>query len=463
MGAFGRRIGTVLRIVAACTAVQGLADCGLDSAFCRADTVTLSTGGLVRGRVLETAAFFSRRNGSPEEKQPGEKPIKVRTVTVATLTGGHLVLDSSQVRAVVRRPFLLEEYEARNHQTAEDVDSLWSLAEWCKNKGLKAQREEALRRILAIDPDHQQAHAGLGQYKHDGQWRTHDEEMRARGFVKFEGKYVAVQEVDILKKLHSRRKVESDWNDRVRSWSHALVGEDPEKRRRGLAQLLKITEPNALPALNKFLRPSTDEGSRELYVRILTHIHDDEAVACIVQQSLFDVSKSVRATAQEAITHENQGVARPLYARELRSPDNDVVRRCGMMLERVGDDGIVPNLIEALVTTHAVPAQVVDNSNTYSFGRGAGGFSTIGDTPLPPDVYGKLMTGQYPNGISINRPYGGGPNVKTVLVDREFRNAEVLSALQALTKQSFGYDKNQWRRWWAARTTNGVTKNSGNP
>ncbi len=80
-----------------------------------------------------------------------------------------------------------------------------------------------------LDPDHVQAHQGLGQSRYDGQWKTHDEEMRSRGFVKFEGRYVAVQEIAILKKLHSRRRIEQDWTERVRNWSYALSSTDPEK------------------------------------------------------------------------------------------------------------------------------------------------------------------------------------------------------------------------------------------
>jgi hypothetical protein len=53
-----------------------------------------------------------------------------------------------------------------------------------------------------------------------------------------------------------------------------------------------------------------------------------------------------------------------------------------------------------------------------------------------------------------------GANVKTVVVDREYRNTEVLTALQSITKQSFGFDKDSWRRWWSAKQTAGPFKTS---
>ena len=71
-----------------------------------------------------------------------------------------------------------------------------------------------------------------------------------------------------------------------------------------------------------------------------------------------------------------------------------------------------------------------------------------------------VSKGYYPNGVAFPS-YGqlnGSPRLRTVMVSREFRNPEVLSALESLTKESFGYDKGQWRRWWAARTATGQSK-----
>ena len=340
MVAIAERSGLVLRIVTACAVVQA-------ASLCWADTLTLQTGGLVRGRLSDSAFVLGSKPVFPAKESPAKGRRGAATITITTLTGGRLVLDASQVRAVTRRPLLLEEYEVRKRRTPEEIDALWKLAEWCRNRGLKPQREDALRRILVLDPDHVQAHQGLGQSRYDGQWKTHDEEMRSRGFVKFEGRYVAVQEIEILKKLHSRRRIEQDWTERVRNWSYALSSTDPEKRRRGRSQLLKIGDPNAIPALNKILRTSEDEERRALYVKILSRIPGTEAVSFLVEQSLFDASKAVRVDAQDAITPQLRDVACPLYAHELRNSDNEIVRRAGRMLEKIGDDSVVAALIEA--------------------------------------------------------------------------------------------------------------------
>ncbi len=176
-----------------------------------ADTLTLRTGALVRGRVLDATAALGHRPASKAEREEA-----ARLVGVSTLTGGRLILSAADVDAVSKRPLVLEEFEVRKRHTNNDVESQWHLAEWCKSRGLRSQREEALRAVLALDPDNLPAHQGLGQTKRDGQWRTYDEEMRARGFVKFEGRYVAQQEVDILKRAHQRKRQDQDWLERVR-------------------------------------------------------------------------------------------------------------------------------------------------------------------------------------------------------------------------------------------------------
>ncbi len=163
----------------------------------------------------------------------------------------------------------------------------------------------------------------------------------------------------------------------------------------------------------------------------------------------------MRTDAQEAIVTLRPESAPGFYANGLRNADNDIVRRSGMMLEKIGNRSVIPALIEAVVTTHQVPMTVVDNSNTYGFSSGPGKHQadTMG---LPPDVATRILTGQYPNGVTVNPdPVMGGPRLKTVMVPRDFRNAEVLAALETLTQQNLGYDKDQWRRWWAARETIG--------
>ncbi len=454
MAVFRNRSGLVVRILPICTAI-------LVGGFARADTLNLQTGGLIRGRITDGASHFASKPALPEKAASPKRVRQPATISVTTMTGAHLVLETSQVRSITRRPMLVEDYEVRKQHTPDEVDSLWKLAEWCKGRGLKPQREETLRRILVLDPEHGGAHQGLGQSRFDGKWKTRDEEMRSRGFVKFDGRYVAVQEVDILKKMHTRKKVEQDWTERVRNWSYALSSSEPEKRRRGHTQLLKISDPNAIPALNKVLRSSEDEERRSLYVKILTRMPGVGPVHLLVEQSLFDTSKKVRVEAQEAISPQVREAACPIYARELRNSDDEVVRRAGRMLEKIGDESVVSALIDAIITTHQVPQNVVDNSNTYGFNPHNPKAGDQNMLPLPPDVAGKMLTGQYPNGVTYNTPAGDPPlnsRVRTIMVDREFRNPEVLSALESLTKQSLGYDKNQWRRWWAARTTTGGSK-----
>ena len=426
------------------------------ASFCRADTVTLRSGAVVRGRVLDATAALGHRPANRAEREEAAK-----LMAVSTLSGARLILSSDDVGTVTKRPFVVEEYEVRKRHTDNDVESQFRLAEWCKSKGLRAQREEALQAVLALDPENLAAHQGLGQTKKEGQWRTYDEEMRSRGFVKFEGRYVAQQEVDILKKVHQRKRQDQDWLERVRGAVRSLGSSDGEKRRRALDLLTKINDAEAIPALNRMLLSSKDDSLRELYVHIMSSMPDtNSSTPLLVDVSLFDAEKAIRVAAQGAILERRRPTAAGLYARQLHSPDNEIVRRAGLMLERIGYPSVIPQLIEALVTTHGVTQQIVDDSTNYGYNRANN--SAVATAGLPPDVYTKMVTGQYPGPVQIIRPDGPmtGANVKTVVVDREYRNTEVLTALQSITKQSFGFDKDSWRRWWSAKQTAGPFKTS---
>jgi len=101
VGAFAERIGVVLRVVTATAVVQAVV-------LCRADTLILQSGGVVRGRVSEPTFVLGSKPVSPDRASSGKKGSAAGTIAITTLTGGRLVLDASQVHTVTHRPLLIE-------------------------------------------------------------------------------------------------------------------------------------------------------------------------------------------------------------------------------------------------------------------------------------------------------------------------------------------------------------------
>src|SRR5690606_11361579 len=117
-------------------------------------------------------------------------------------------------------------------------------------------------------------------------------------------------------------------------------------------ELASIDDPHAVPALSKSFKDEANEAARLLFVRIMAKLQGDKAFEALVQQSLLDVSTTVRREALDGIPVEGRQVAIPYYVQSLKNPLNYVVVRAAAALGEIGDEQVVPDLIEALVTTH---------------------------------------------------------------------------------------------------------------
>src|SRR5205807_3940631 len=118
----------------------------------RADTVTLKCGGEIRGELVSDAA-----------SQAGARRISVRTVS-----GAMISVESDQVEAVVHRRPIVEEYHTRRRAAPDTPVAQWELSEWCRQNSLPNERADHLQRVIALDPEHGAAHRGLGHVRNAG-------------------------------------------------------------------------------------------------------------------------------------------------------------------------------------------------------------------------------------------------------------------------------------------------------
>lgn len=420
----------------------GLAALPLLPAGAAADVVKLKSGGELRGVIVGPDGDATK----PGEEDDGGDGLGV--VTVETLSGGIVSVAGADVEFVTRRPRVVEEHEVRAKSVEDTVEARWALAEWCRENKLEEQRREHLERVVELDPGHAKARAALGQTKYEGEWLTRDEVMEKRGLVPHKGRWITPQELELVEKTQEEREREQAWFSEVRKLKGWLRGNTDILRRRGLDGLQAITDPDAVPALEKFFRDDPDPAARKLYLSILAALPGAKPVKPLVTQSLHDVDSQVRSAALAGIDETRRESALPYYLQGLRNGQNAVVRRAGRGLEQVGDERAIPDLIKALITTHHYKIQVEVNSPTVSFST-AGAFGP-GGTPLPPGIEAALATGQLPFGVAVNEPMK--PVImKTVTIAVNHENPEVLAALRALTGESFGYDERTWRLWWAAK------------
>jgi hypothetical protein len=393
-----------------------------------ADLVKLKSGGELRGQLGGDYSLQSR------------KPVVMTTVS-----GGIVAVQAVSVKFITRRPFKVELYETRAKETPKTVDAQWKLAEWCREQGLSSQREDHLRILLELSPNHRRARLALGYGRYDGKWMTRDEWNRSRGLVKHKGRYITPEELELIEKSNAELQREREWYQRVKTWKNWLSSRLAPRRAEGLKKLQTLRDPDAVPALTKNFRDDPNRAMRLFYVKLLARISGPKPVPALIDQMLNDVDQEVRYAALNGISREQYGTAVPLFVRELTDGSVVVVRRAADGLKRMGDERAVPALINALVTTHRYKVRVPDTSGV--------GFSTNGSSAsssgLPPQVELMLRTGQLPNGVIINNPQQS-VRTKVITVKYEHQNREVLAALQRITGVSYGYSKRDWQLWVAS-------------
>ena len=420
-----------LRLLLSCAGC--LAAFALGSVEVEADLVRLKNGGEVRGEI-------ERATESDDSD----------VLLIHTLTGGRVTVDKSDVDYITRRSLEIEEYESRARLIADTVDAHWELAEWCKARRLKPQREEQLELLLDIDPDHAESRRILGHVRHNGQWMTREQWMESRGYILHRGKYVTQQELDLLEKSQAEREAETAWYPKVRLWFTWMSGRSRQRAAEGRANLEAIRDPDAAAALVNFLGDHESDGVRLFCVECLSRMQGPKPVRSLAAKSLFDESGDVRRAARQGISEDQQELALEYLVPELRHDSNTIVQRAASAIGEMGDLNVVPYLIEALVTSHKWKIRV-PAGNTTSFGIGPNGQPTMLGSQsgfLPPEVELLARTGQLPYGAIVLPPKFQPRSTRTVTIKGDVKNSKVLAALKEITGQDFGYNQRDWQLWW---------------
>ena len=410
------------------------------AAMARADVISLKNGGEIRGLIQKNTRTPSS-NGSD--------------VIVKTLGGSLITVAKSEIESIRRRRLILEEYESRRRKAPDTVDGQWKLARWCRKQRLTLERRTHLKRIVELNPQHEQARRSLGHQKYDGVWMSREEYMKSQGQVLYRGRYVFPQELEQIKLDRLAKEGKREWHKKIKLWHTWITGDRTKQQKQALQELSAITDSLAIPALSKRFRDEPQPALRELYISILGRMQSVESLQALLYQAIFDSQPNLREVAVAAVPEDQTNAAIRALVRGLKSELNLVVGRSATALALLGNDQVVPQLIDALVTTHRYRVVVPDNgANTIGFAANGGQAPLT--SGLPPDVELQLMTGQLPYGAVVIPPNDPGAQMrkKTQIIKRTQKNGAVLEALKSLTDEDFSYNRSKWRLWWADKNNN---------
>ncbi len=398
-----------------------------------ADLVRLKNGGELRGSLVRD------KSAAPKVD-----------VTIVSLTGATVTVPRSEVESIQARSPLMEEYISRSREIPHTAEAHMQLADWCASKQMRAQREEQLELFLELEPDNEQIHRALGHVRFEGQWMSRDDAMAKQGYVKHKGKWITLLEMELLDKTEAERAAEHVWYPKVKQWATWISGRDSRRVHEGLVQLRSIQDPDAISALWNYLGQNSKAEYRRLFVEVAGQLKGIKPVKRISQCLLSERNKAIFEFALGTIDEDQRTELVKYCLPGLKDANNDVVLRAAIVLGKFGDERVIPDLIDALITTHRYQIQVPDTSNEYSVGVNANGQPTMlapGAGTVPFDIEMMYRLGQLPYGYTVtdNKPR----TMRTVTVKADLRNTEVLAALKNLTQKDFGYDQHEWQRWWA--------------
>ncbi len=368
----------------------------------RADTFELDNGGQVEGRILDD-----------------EKTDVV--LVVETPDGARLTIRRSQITRVDSLSNEEAQYEELARTAPDTLDAHWKLAQWCREHDLRSESERHLERVLQFDPDHEEARRLLGYRRENGQWMSRDEVMASRGMVRYDGRYVTRQHVELAEQAKQLRESDVQWNsqlDLLRRW---LVSRRSERAEQARQELLALDDPAAAEAVVDMLRREKDPLVRDLWIEVASHIDHPATLDTLAHLSLYDPDDQTRRRClDDVIRSGHPGIAAP-YIQALGSSDNEMINRAAAALGQIGDPEAIGPLIDVLETKH-----------TFTVSSGAQGQYAISFSPSGGTGY----------------TFGGSGPKK---VTRWVRNPAVLSALTSLAGISFEYDQDQWRAWLASQ------------
>ena len=301
----------------------------------RADTFELDNGGRVEGRILD------------------DQKTDVVFV-IETPDGARLTIRRSQIAHVDSVSDDEAQYEALARTSPDTVDAHWKLAQWCREHDLRDESDEHLERVLQLEPDHAEARRLLGYRQENGRWMSRDEVMASRGMVRYDGRYVTRQHVELAERAKQLRESDVQWNsrlDRLRRW---LVSRRSDRADQARQEILAIHDPAAAEAIVDMLRREKDPLVRQLWIQVAAQINHPATLDALAHLSLYDPDDETRRQClDDVIRSGHPAIAMP-YIQALKSRDNEIINRAAAALGQIGDTGAIGPLIDALETKHTV-------------------------------------------------------------------------------------------------------------
>ena len=386
----------------------------LATAAVRADVFHLKSGGTVAGELLEQS----------------EDGYRVRTGI------GVVTLARDDVERVEQTESPFAELDRRRAAMPDEPDALVAFAVWCRENDFRADERKALLQAIALEPDHAGARAALGYVRVGDIW-VDSAKPAARSDPTSQP---TTQEDD---RQARARQQQATWARRIAAIKYNMLESSIERVvADGRKRIVEISDPLAILPLAEKLSTGP-YVARDALVDVLSKFPQDEATMNLAALALIDPDRSIRRRAVGQLARRDDPRVVAQFREALKTDDEFVIRNAADGLGVFGDPAAIPELIDAL---HVQRVKRIEIPTRQYFGSFTKRFS--GSTRVTFGASDTLdLTPRMGVATNFTQPIVGttpGSEVREVTVYR----TEVMEALKAITGENFGFDSDEWRRWY---------------
>jgi hypothetical protein len=298
---------------------------------------------------------------------------------------------------------VLKEYTKRRDKAANTVAAQMELADWCRRQKLVDQQRAHLTAVLQLEPDHAAARAQLGHVRVDDVWLS-KEEVDA-------GRERALAAAAALRR----------WTPRMKEIRESIAG-SPARKSAALAQLRKINDPAAIPAMEAELS-SAGEAAGLALVEGLARIEAADASLALARQAIYSRYDEVRDEAAQRLKDRQLESYVPALLASLRTP-----WQSRMQVARAPGGRLLYRHAAYSEGEHRAQLAVLDHT-----------FRLEGDMRRAlSQAGGEAVASAARRRVSAE--------VENDTIERH--NRRVCDLLQETTGQKLSSDPDDWWRWW---------------
>ncbi len=350
-------------------------------------------------------------------------------------SGGSVTFPKSLVRRIEYKKTVEEEYVEKARGLKDgDLDGHLRLARWCLEKKIAAEAAVEFRKVVALDPEHEEARLALGYRRLKDQWLTEEEYHTARGLVRHRGRWMTPEERDLEAALEQQRELEQRLAGEVKSLLVRARSSDPKRRLEAREGLERIDDKYKAKAFVAALASSHRE-TRGFVIEELGRMREPSAARPLARRAIWDDVPEHRGLALRSLAAIGHPDTALFFVPFLEEQSVSARIRCEDALSQFRDLRAVGPLLEALDNAVGSIAAIAQ------YGEQAA--AVVNRTLILAD--GTRV--QLPTVVRI-RPETFDKEQKRRL---EEERAVIASALRAITGQDFGDDPARWRAGLAKR------------